>query len=302
MADPIRYWDSQTGCEETETVYGGWGVRALYGSGLGARLGLPLLTHAVWSRAYGGLQSTAWSARKITAFVRRYGIDLTQFEVPVGGYASFNDFFVRKFKPGVRAFDSNSEVLPAFAEARYLGWESVTREQVFPVKGRDLTASALLGAGEVAGEFAADFEGGPVLIARLCPVDYHRYHYPDAGTTMAAWDVPGAYHSVNPWALRARGELFSTNRRRVSILETQNFGRLGYVEVGAMGVGRIVQSHDEKLSHRRGDEKGYFLFGGSTVILLGEQGRWKPESLILENTAAKREVWMPLGKPVGRKT
>ena len=111
------------------------------------------------------------------------------------------------------------------------------------------------------------------MIARLCPVDYHRYHYPDAGRTLAHYPVHGKFHSVNPAALRYSDAIFATNERYVSILDTENFGKLAYIEVGAMMVGKIVQTHPTDQPFRRGDEKGYFLFGASTVIVLGQPRR-----------------------------
>jgi phosphatidylserine decarboxylase len=131
--------------------------------------------------------------------------------------------------------------MPAFAEARYLAFESIHEDQVFPVKGGFLSAESLLGSHEK----AAPFVGGPLLLARLCPVDYHRYHYPDAGRTLDAYTIQGQLHSVNPVALAQRGEIFIRNERRVSILETQHYGKLAYIEVGALCVGKIIQSYDE---------------------------------------------------------
>lgn len=299
MNDAIQFLNSATGKLETESVYGEWAIQTLYGNRAARAVGLGLLSRAAFSKTYGKLQSSRFSARKIPAFVRQYQIDLTQYQVPAGGFASFNDFFVRKFRDGLRPFESSPRVFPAFAEARTLGWESVTPAQSFPVKGRDLTAAQLLGTDPQAGPWRSAFEGGPVLLSRLCPTDYHRYHYPDDGRTLAAWSIAGRYDSVNPWALQARGEVFSANARRVSILETAHFGKLAMIEVGAMGVGRIVQSHAESRPFQRGDEKGYFLFGGSTVIVLGEPGKWRPSPLLLENTRAQREVWIPLGREVG---
>ena len=105
--------------------------------------------------------------------------------------------------------------------------------------------------------------------------------FPDAGKIIEDYAVSGAFHSVNPIALKANQHIFKDNERYVSILETENFGKLAYVEVGAMMVGKIVQSHVEK-SFKKGDEKGYFLFGGSTVIVFGQKGKWSPSADILE--------------------
>ena len=103
---------------------------------------------------------------------------------------------------------------------------------------------------------------------------------------------------MNPWALQARPEVFCANERQVSILETENFGKLAYIEVGALCVGRIVQTHAARLPFRRGEEKGYFLFGASTVIVLGERKAWKPSADLLENTRHQRETWVKLGSSV----
>ena len=115
---------------------------------------------------------------------------------------------------------------------------------------------------------------------------------------MDSFPISGQYHSVNPLALKAKPEILIVNERRASILETQDFGKLAYIEVGAAMVGKIVQSHDETAAHHQGAEKGYFLFGGSTVILLGEKGKWAPSSDILENTEAGIETYLHLGEEV----
>jgi phosphatidylserine decarboxylase len=137
-----------------------------------------------------------------------------------------------------------------------------------------------------------------LLLARLCPVDYHRYHYPDGGKTQKHYSIHGQYHSVNPTALRFKEDIFISNERRVSILETKNFGKLAFIEVGAVMVGKIVQTHDETKAFRRGQEKGYFLFGGSTVIVLGEPGLWTPSKDLLENTKNGIETYIQLGDAV----
>ena len=182
----------------------------------------------------------------------------------------------------------------AFAEARYFGYEQVHDELRIPVKGNFLTAAKLLGNTKYAGEF----EGGPLLLARLCPVDYHRYHYADAGETLENYRIHGKYDSVNPLALKYKQDIFIKNERRVSVVNTENFGKLAYIEVGATCVGKIVQTSDEKKPHLRGEEKGYFLFGGSTVIVLGEKGRWVPSQDILEHTQKGLETYVQLGDEV----
>lgn len=281
---------------ETELVYGDGPLRWAYETSLGMMLGDRLLSRRWFSSLYGAYQDTRLSARKIQPFVRSFGVRLEDFEA--AEYRSFNEFFIRRFRPGARPFVDDPRRLAAFAEARYLAFDRVGSETRLPVKGEHLSARALLGDATL----AEPFEGGPVLIARLCPVDYHRFHFPCDGRWEGHFTVPGAYHSVNPVALAARSDIFATNERQVSLFETLELGRLAYVEVGAMCVGRIVQSARVGSDFRRGDEKGHFLFGASTVILLGEPGAWAPDEDLLRHSREGREVWVKLGDGLATST
>mgnify|MGYP000123733704 FL=1 len=296
----IQYFNRHTGQNEIEKVYGDAAVRWLYESTSGSFASTALVKAPI-SVLYGFMQDLPFSKFKIDEFVKNYNINLEDY-VPEEGrtwnspYSTFNQFFIRKFKDGKRPFESDSNKLAAFSEARYFGYESITDEQSIPVKGKFLNSKELLANSK----WTETFKDGPLLLARLCPVDYHRFHYPDDGKVLDYYKVNGAYHSVNPIALKAKNDIFSTNIREVTILETENFGKLAYVEVGAIMVGKIVQSGDLK-NFKRGDEKGYFLFGGSTVIVIGEKGKWKPSSDIIENTKEKRETYLHLGSEVGLK-
>jgi phosphatidylserine decarboxylase len=292
---PILVWDRKQGREIEEQVYGEGGVRFMYANPFGRGLGDALLSRRWFSQGYGWLQSTRWSGRKVEPFIARYGIAMDEYEP--GPFPTFNDFFVRKFREGARTWAQEPNVMAAFAEARYLAWTAIEDDHTFPVKGEHLSAASLMGDAER----ARDFIGGPLLLARLCPVDYHRFHYPDDGRLLESYRMHGAYHSVNPVALKAKSDVLATNERHISILDTVHFGKLAYIEVGAMCVGKIVQSHLDP-AFKRGDEKGYFLFGGSTVVVLGQPDRWQPDAEILQQTARQRETLIRLGEPVATRS
>jgi len=296
---PIRIWNRQKQQEEIERVYGQRWMELAYGTKPGQLITDRVLSRKALSKLYGLYQGSSLSRSKIAPFIREFGIAMEEFEP--GPFRSFNEFFIRRFKPGARQFVTNAASLPAFCEARYLAWDRVLSGQTFPVKGASLSPSVLLGEDErPSGRgWAHRFAGGPLVIARLCPTDYHRFHFPDSGNTVSYYTVPGKLHSVNPTALRLNSDIFWTNERQVSILETEQFGTLAYIEVGALCVGRIVQSHPARKPFRRGDEKGYFLFGASTVILLGEPGRWTPDQDILERTSRQMETFVRLGEKIG---
>lgn len=293
MGLKIHYFDryQQKNCEEM--VYGGDWLKFIYQHPVGKAL-QKVIVSPVISKIYGALQDHSYSRNKIDEFIKKYSIDMSEYEEK--NFQSFNDFFIRRFKSRKRTFSSDAKVMPAVAEGRYCGYAEVSDQVRFPVKGKYLNCSELLQNDH----WAQQFQSGPLLIARLCPVDYHRFHFPDDCRILDQYRIEGSLYSVNPLALQAKADLFFLNERQVSILETQNFGRLAYIEVGATCVGKIVQSYQPKEGYLRGEEKGYFLFGGSTVIVLGEPGKWIPAQDILEKTQEETEVFIRLGDEMAR--
>jgi phosphatidylserine decarboxylase len=237
-------------------------------------------------------QNTRLSARKIEPFIEKHGIDMSEFEP--GPFTTYAEFFDRRFRPGVRSFPSVPSRMGAFAEARYYGWTSVAKDQEFPIKGHSLNAEGLLGSASRAEPFIE----GPVLLARLAPVDYHHLHYPDDGRTCEQDRLGRNLWTVNRNALQTQPDIYLQNERSIHTLDTTHFGRLGFVEIGALSVGRIVQVHPLEAPFKRGDEKSVFKFGGSAVIVFGERGRWRPSPDILQKTSEGTEVRIRLGEPI----
>lgn len=297
MSQPIEFWNRETGRMETEEVFGERWIKLAYRSAPGLWLTRRLLTQPWISRAYGWLQSQPFSARKIDTFVNRYKIDMEQFEdVP---FHSFNDFFIRPFKPGRRPFASD-HALPAFAEGRYFVFQDIQDDTLLPIKGTNIDPLHLLDDTGMAQHFL----GGSCVIARLCPVDYHRFHFPDAGVILQEKKINGVLHSVNPIALEAEEEVFLRNERFVTLIDSEKFGKVAYVEVGALCVGKIVQTYapeGKRVGSRvvRGQEKGYFLFGGSTVVALFQKGRIQFDEDVLLRSREAIETYLKLGTRFG---
>jgi phosphatidylserine decarboxylase len=239
-------------------------------------------------------QQTRRSAKQIEPFIRKYQIDMSEFEPVL--YRSFAEFFDRKFRPGVRRFPSSPDKMGAFAEARYFGWENLEASQEFPVKGHSLNAEQILASAER----ARTFMGGPVLLARLAPVDYHHVHYPDDGETLKEYRLGRRLWTVNWHALQNKPDILFANERYVSILQTKHFGRLAFVEIGALSVGRIVQIHPVDRPFERGAEKSAFRFGGSAIVVFGEPRAWRPLDDILKYTKQGIETLVRLGEPAAR--
>jgi phosphatidylserine decarboxylase len=237
-------------------------------------------------------QHTRYSSRKIDPFIRKYHINMDEFERV--SYRSYDDFFIRRFRRGVRAFPSNPSEMGAFAEARYFGWNKLETDQQFPIKGYSLNAERILGSAE----WAAPFVGGPIILARLAPVDYHHAHYPDEGITLRDSRIGGRLWTVNWHALQNKPDILFKNERYISILETHNFGRLAFVEIGALTVGRIVQVHRVDAPFKRCDEKSFFHFGGSAIVVFGEARAWRPSDDLLKHTSEGVETFVRLGETI----
>ena len=293
---PTRYRDRRTGAIVEERVPGqsllGW----LYDTSAGQLVFRVVLNRPLCSRLYGWWQQRPWTRRQIRRFVEHYRIDLDEIEHPLSHYFSFNDFFIRRLKPGARPCDPDPEHLCCPADGKVLVYPQLAAEDGLPVKGSQLAAHALLAA-------AVDptpYRGGSALVVRLAPYDYHRFHFPADGQAGPTQWIDGTYHSVNPIALARVPDVFHRNRRSVCELTTPTFGRIAYVEVGAINVASIVQTHSPGPCER-GQEKGFFQFGGSTVVLLFEPGAIAFDSDLVADSAAGLEVHVRTGAGVGRR-
>jgi phosphatidylserine decarboxylase len=207
-----------------------------------------LEAHPLYDRLLAAWQNTRWSARKIEPFIKKHKIDMSEFEP--GPFKSYADFFDRRFLPGKRGFPSAPQEMGAFGEARYFGWERLDPGMVFPIKGAALEPETLLGSKER----VSPFEGGPVILARLSPMDYHHLHFPDDGLIKDDARIGYRLWTVNPPALRNQPDIMFRNERHIQLLQTDHFGLLAFVEVGALSVGRIVQVHPKEKQFRRGNE------------------------------------------------
>lgn len=266
----------------------------MYGTSLG-RLSLHvIIKRAIFSRVLGALKNTRRSARGVPRFVREYGIDTQEMERPLDSYASFNEFFYRRLKPGARPLCGEG-LLALPADGRHSAWQDAAEIRRVFVKGQTFDLPALLGSAELAERYAH----GAVLLSRLCPVDYHRFHFPAAGVPEAAVRIPGPLASVSPYCLRRKLAWLWTNKRELTVLHTDSVGDVLILAVGATGVGAIHQTYTAGQPVAKGSEQGYFAFGGSTIMCFFEPGRVRPADDLLEQTAAGYELYARQGDVFG---
>ncbi len=261
----------------------------LYGHGAGRLLLKPLVS-PVFSRIGGAFLDSGLSRVLIRHFIRSHGIDMWEYQPKK--YSSFNDFFTRRLAEGARRVDRDPGVLASPCDGR-LSVYKITEDCTFTVKHAPYTVDSLLKDRRL----SAEYTGGYVWLFRLCVDDYHRYIYADSGKIRKFVKIPGVLHTVNP-AANEHYPVYKENTREYCILESEHFGRLIQMEVGAMMVGRII-NHPRGSEVRRGWEKGRFAFGGSTVILITRKGAACPDGDILENSIKGIETKVRLGERVG---
>ncbi len=246
-------------------------IRFLYRTAPG-RLLLKPLVHPRVSRLAGRFLSSGASRWMVPFYVKRHGIDLSGIEVPEGGFASFNAFFTRKRREDPPGALQGRLVSPCDG---YLTPVNIGEDTVFHIKHTEFSLTDLLGDRSLAG----CFRGGTALIFRLTPADYHRYCYAADGRVLRRRRIPGKLHCVRPVALGTL-PVFTQNSREYEVVRTEKFGLLVQMEIGALLVGKI-RSRGIQPGHnvvRAGEEKGYFEFGGSTIVLLLREGVWKPRA------------------------
>ena len=294
-AEPIRYFHRAKKNVETEQVYGEAWLRWTYQSAPGRFALQALFKRAFVSRLYGWRMSRAFSAQAVLPFIVDYNLDVDEFAKKPFAFKSFNDFFYRALKPGARPIAPGDRVAVLPTDGRHLTFQNVAGAEGFYAKGQRFDLKSFLGDPALAGQFA----GGSLLISRLCPVDYHRFHFPVSGTPGEPRLINGWLHSVSPIALRQNLAYLWENKRMVTLIESPVFGRVAVVEIGATMVGNIFQSFIPGRAVAKGDEKGLFKFGGSCVVTIFQPGKIKFDADLVKHTSEGLEVYARMGEPLG---
>lgn len=266
-------------------------LKKLYETETG-RKALKLFVQPAVSIAGGRFLDSKFSTPFISPFIARNDISMEEYED--GDYESFNHFFTRRIKEGERAFSKEAEALCSPCDAR-LSIYPVTADGIFTVKNTEYTMERLVRSKKLADRYL----GGTLCVFRLTVEDYHHYAYIDEGMKTKNYRIPGVFHTVNPLA-NERYPVYTENAREFSVLKSRNFGNVLMMEVGALFVGRIV-NHHERMAVQRGMEKGYFEFGGSTVILVFEKDRVVLAEDILKNNEEGFETAVKMGEVIGKK-
>lgn len=253
---------------------------------------LKALTARPVSAAAGRFMDSGLSRPLIRPFIRKNNIRMADY-LPMR-FDSFNAFFCRPIRPELRPLPDEAAAFMAPCDGLLSAYR-IADGLVLPIKQSRYTIAELLGGDEA----AEAFRDGVCLVFRLCVHHYHRFAYADDGVILKKRFLPGVLHTVRPIALAAL-PVFTRNCRELMLLRTAHFGPLAQIEVGAMLVGKIENYKGEGVSFRRGEEKGRFLYGGSTVVVLLEKDRVQLDEALFENTAQGLETPVILGEVLGR--
>lgn len=290
----IKYINRQTGELITEKPPGEGFLKFLYHNPFG-ELALNLLVKRKFlSAMYGRMMDKPGSVKRIPKFVADLNIDMSEALKPMAEFTSFNDFFYRKLSPTARPI---GEGLVSPADAKLLAFENIDAIGDFFVKGQKFTLKSYLQNEQL----AKKYENFALLIFRLAPNDYHRFHFPYDGEVSETTKINGTYFSVSPYALAPNfTRVFCENKREYLTLSTKEKGDILLSPVGATMVGTIIETYTPNTYVNKGDEMGYFAFGGSTVVMLVDNQQFTIDADILKNTKNKIETAVVMGETIGR--
>jgi phosphatidylserine decarboxylase len=289
----IIYIDRENGQQKTEDVPGGGMLKWLYNTTAGKAALNVLFKRKMVSALGGWFMDSKLSAGRVQEFVIQNKVNLDECQISdVEQFHTFNQFFYRKLKSDARPLSEN---IVSPADGKVLAFQSLKDVSSFFVKGSEFTVLDFLQDKKL----AQKYKNGSMLIVRLAPADYHRFHFPADGNISESKQINGYYYSVSPLALKKSLEIFCQNLREYSILSTPNNGDILISEVGATMVGGITQTYISNSEIKKGDEKGYFSFGGSTLVLLFEKDKIIFDQDLIQNTKKGFETAIKMGEQIG---
>jgi phosphatidylserine decarboxylase len=252
------------------------------------------LTYHFPAKLYGWWNNRSWSRKKIASFIEKHKIDKNEFLLPEKDFKCFNDFFSRKLKRDARPIAQEKDRLVSPGDGKLLVFPKLQENQIFILKNSPINLEILISQKD----WLDQFRDGSAMILRLAPPDYHRFHLPDGGTLTKSIRKPGRLYSVHPYALNQKHPVYHLNEHHETLLESDHYGSILMIEVGATFVGQITQTFESGTYLKKGEEKGYFEFGGSSVILLFQKKKIKFDEDLIESSKFFYETQVKMGEGI----
>lgn len=292
----LSYYDRHSGQVKQDPIYAAGFIDWLYNTATGLFLMDFILSRKWVSQLYGWLNKQRWSRRKIERFARRLEINLAEVPLPLDAFESFNDFMTRDIDLAKRPVNRDPEVCVAPSDGRVLVYPIVDADSSFVIKRATFNLRALLRDEELARTYSA----GSLFVSRLYLTDYDHFHFSDDGVPRLTFSIPGKYFAVSPYSERRLLPFYGENNRIVTLFDSDHFGQVAMIEIGAFTIGSIQQCYQPGARVRKGDHKGFFQLGGSIVILLFAKGAIRFDEDLCKNTLSGMETYVRLGESIGR--
>ena len=230
------------------------------------------------------------SKAEIQKFINFHQLDMSEVLLPIEQFKNFNEFFYRQLKPDARPCSApdNPRIIVSPADCRSVVFNRMEEATKIWVKGREFSIERLLG--NAYPDDAKRYNNGALGIFRLAPQDYHRFHIPVDGVMGTPKTIDGEYYTVNPMAIRSALDVYGENIRVVVPINSVAHGRVMVICVGAMMVGSTVITRKPGENVKRAEELGYFKFGGSTILVLFEEGAMKFDDDLVDNSNGALET------------
>lgn len=257
----------------------------------------PIFTCYWFNRLVGIFSNFSLSQIFIKSFINQYAIDMSDFVVPAGGYKTFNDFFCRKLKPGARKVDQNPGIVVSPVDGSVFVIDNLSNDTEFFVKNCRLNLGRFL-QNEL---LAKEFNQGTLILFRLEPSNYHRFHFPFDCIPEPAEVIRGKLESLNPIVYKAGIQPLLKNERHLIILNSIKFEKILFVPVGAMMVGKVVETYTPGVFYKKGNECGYFMLGGSSIVVIFKSKIIKLNEILLKNSLQGMETVVKMGHQVAIK-
>lgn len=288
----IKYINRATGKVEIENPPAEGLLKFLYGSTFGKIAVLPIAKQKAITKRYGRMMSSPKSVQRIQPFIDSLKINMSESKKKPEEFKSFNEFFYRELKPEARPI---AEGLVSPGDGRVLAFDKISDVNSFYIKGKQFTIRQFLKDEAL----VAKHQNSSMIIVRLAPNDYHRYHFPFKGIASEPKKISGSYYSVSPIALQSKfTKVFCKNKKEICTLSTEKHGEILVIPVGATMVGSLNSTFIPNSLVEKGQEMGYFAFGGSTVVLLFDSKHFKINADLLQNTKNNLETFLHMGEQI----
>ncbi len=292
----LKYYDRYTKQIISERIFAKEFLIWAYNTTTGRFFTQILFRQKFVSKFYGWWHKQSWSKKKIKPFIKKMNVNMRESLKSTESFKSFNDFFTREIDLSHRPVNQDDEVCVAPCDGRVMVYPKINLDNEFHIK----RSSFKLGSFLQDDNLEQKYSGGSMLISRLYLTDYHHFHFPDSGLPKKSSAMDGKYYATSPYSISSLTPFYTENHRMLTQFESDNFGEIVISEIGAFTVGSIKQQYQPDVAVGKGDHKGFFELGGSTIVLLFEKGVVNFDSDLIRNSKYDLETYVRQGDSIGR--